>query len=215
MEKNGLEKVLVFHDYANLSRSAADQGIDLDHGHLLGYLGEGRFLVDAHCYVPIDPRNPHVRDREIEALWGQGYLVHTKVGTIAGETYKCNFDVELTLDMIRSAHDIRPDTIVLASGDGDFVPVVLELRRMGIRVEVASFSSSVSRKLLLRCSGHIDLDRYDQEWQGVRELPPATSIGEDHVTEDAETATDRAANRHAEVPDARFYQSCDQNNSTT
>ena len=201
MEKNTLEKVLVFHDFANINRSAADQGIDLDHGHLLDYLGEGRFLADAHCYVPIDPRNPHVRDREIDTLWGQGYFVHTKVGTHAGESYKCNFDVELTMDLIRLAHGIRPDIIVLASGDGDFVPVVLELRRMGIRVEVASFPRSTARQLQLCCSGYIDLDLYCRE--GLEANAPPEACIRQEGDEPPEEAPDHGTDT---VPEAWRYQ---------
>jgi uncharacterized LabA/DUF88 family protein len=151
------ENVVVFMDYANIDRSASDKNYQLEYGNLLEYLAEGRFLVDAHCYVPIDPRNEHKLDNEIMRLWSCGYLVNTKTGKIVGDSYKCDFDIEITMDMLRIAYELKPDIIVLASGDMDFIPVILELRRNGIRVEVASFESSMSRDMILKASGFINL----------------------------------------------------------
>src|SRR5207245_7682879 len=85
MEK---EKVVVFLDYANINRAATEKRCGLDYQHLLHYMGEERFLIEAYCYVPINPRREHRSDREIEEMWRSGYIVNTKVGNIAGETYK-------------------------------------------------------------------------------------------------------------------------------
>ncbi len=155
-----MEKIVVFLDYANINRTALDCGYALDYGRLLAYLSEGRFLVEAYGYIPLNPRNPFARDGEIEALWSQGYLVHSKTGAIAGDTYKCNFDVEITLELMRVAQQVHPDIIVLASGDQDFLPVVLALREQGIRVEVAAFPENAAREMALKCSGFIDLSLY-------------------------------------------------------
>lgn len=158
------ERVVTFIDYANINRGFEQYGAQPDYADLLAYLGEGRFPVEAHCFVPIDPRNPHARDREIEALWQAGYLVHHKVGAPAGDTYKCDFDVEITLELMRTAEIVRPDIIVLASGDKDFMPVLLELRRRGVRVEVAAFPGiNAAREVALKASGFIDLCRYVTE----------------------------------------------------
>lgn len=152
-----MEKLVVFLDYANIHRAAQTQGWPIDYGHLLGYLAEGRFLVEAHAFVPRDPRATTAMDRSVETLWSEGWLVHDKVGTLAGPHYKCDFDVEITLEVMRTAELVHPDIILLLTGDGDFVPLVLEARRRGIRVEVAAFVENTARELMLRCSGFIDL----------------------------------------------------------
>jgi len=157
MEK---EKVVFFLDYANINRAAREKRYGMDYHHLLQYVGEERFLVDAHCYVPINPRNEHRLDREIEELWRSGYIVTTKVGTIAGGTYKCNFDVEITMDMLKVVYQVKPDIIVLASGDSDFVSLIQEVRKSGVRVEVAAFEETAGPDILRKCSGFIDLAVY-------------------------------------------------------
>jgi uncharacterized LabA/DUF88 family protein len=157
MEK---EKVVFFLDYANINRAARENGYRLDYQNLLQYVGEHRFLVDAHCYVPINPRNEHRLDGEIEELWRAGYIVNTKKGTIAGETYKCNFDVEITMDVLRVMYQVKPDIIVLATSDSDFVSLIQEVRRSGVRVEVAAFEETTGIDMMLKCSGFISLGTY-------------------------------------------------------
>lgn len=144
-----MESVSVFLDYANINRAARDNGFELDYKHLLAYLCEGRFLIDAHCYVPLDPRSVHRLDGTIQDLWESGYIVNTKIGGISGSSYKCNFDIEMTMDVLRVAYHVKPAIIILATGDVDFVPLLLELRRGGIRVEVASFEQSAARDMVL------------------------------------------------------------------
>ena len=154
-------KVAVFLDYANVSASSNFIHCEVDYGALLSYLAdesESRLLQLAYAYVPIDPRREHAMDETIAKLWGYGYIVKSKTGTPAGNTYKCDFDVEMTLDMVRTAFDVKPEIVVIVSGDSDFIPVVLDLRDKGIRVEVASFNNSMSQKLSSRCSGIIRLD---------------------------------------------------------
>jgi uncharacterized LabA/DUF88 family protein len=158
------EKVVFFLDYANINRAAREKRYRLDYHHLLHYVGEGRFLVDAHCYVPINPRNEHRVDGVIEELWRSGYIVNTKLGTIAGGTYKCNFDVEITMDVLKVVYQVRPDIIVLASGDADFVPLIQEVRKSGVRVEVAAFEGTAGADILLKCSGFINLAVYYESY---------------------------------------------------
>jgi uncharacterized LabA/DUF88 family protein len=157
-----LRKTLFFLDFANINRTANDKNIQLDYKHLKSYMGEDRDLLDSYSYVPKDPRNEHKFDREIEGLQKAGYFITTKIGTYAGDTYKCDFDVEMAIDITKMAHLIRPDIIVIATGDSDMIPIVKELRRMGIRVEIAAFNSSMSKQLRLEATSFVDLDIYYQ-----------------------------------------------------
>lgn len=173
------EKVVFFLDYANTNRASREKRYRLDYQDLLQYIGEQRFLVDAYCYVPINPRNEHRSDGDIEELWRSGYVVTTKVGTIAGGTYKCNFDVEITMDVLKVVYQVKPDIIVLASGDADFVPLIQEVRKSGIRVEVAAFLETVGADLLLKCSGFINLAVYYEGYLAAQANEP----DEEHLDE--------------------------------
>ena len=174
------EKVVLFLDYANINRAARENRYRLDYHHLLRYVGEGRFLVDAHCYVPINPRNEHRVDGVIEELWRSGYIVNTKLGTIAGGTYKCNFDVEITMDVLKVVYQVRPDIIVLASGDADFVPLIQEVRKSGVRVEVAAFEETAGADVRLKCSGFIDLAVYYEDYLSAQNGQDEDSVAEQY-----------------------------------
>lgn len=176
MEK---EKVVFFLDFANINRAAKEKRYRLDYHNLLQYVGEDRFLIDAHCYVPINPRNEHRLDGEIEELWRSGYIVNTKVGSIAGGTYKCNFDVEITMDMLKVAYQVKPDIIVLATGDSDFVPLLQEVRKSGVRVEVAAFVETAGRDIMLKCSGFINLATYYEDYLAAQNGEPGEASIED------------------------------------
>lgn len=59
---------------------------------------------------------------------------------------KADWDVGLAIDAVKLAPKL--DTIVLATGDGDFVPLIEYLdMNMGCQVEVISFGKSSSSKL--------------------------------------------------------------------
>ena len=198
-----MEKVVLFLDYANINRGAREKRFRMDYQDLLEYVGEDRFLIDAHCYVPINPRNEHRLDGVIEDLWRSGYIVTTKVGTIAGGTYKCNFDVEITMDMLKVVYQVKPDIIVLASGDSDFISLIQEVRKSGIRVEVAAFEETAGADIMSKCSGFIDLAVYydgylaaqNGEQDGERsEEEFKDLIQSQHGEQDGETIADQIQN---------------------
>jgi uncharacterized LabA/DUF88 family protein len=192
MEK---EKVVFFLDYANINRGAREKRYRMDYHNLLQYVGEGRFLIDAHCYVPINPRNEHRSDGVIEELWRSGYIVNTKLGTIAGGTYKCNFDVEITMDVLRIVYEVKPDIIVLATGDSDFIPLIQEVRKAGVRVEVAAFEETAGVDILLKCSGFINLAVYYADYLAAQDGQQSEESVEEqykHLIQSQESDRDEA-----------------------
>ena len=60
------------------------------------------------------------------------------------------------MDMIRQMSKV--DSIVLASGDGDYSPVLDYLKNFGVRVEVIAFGKSSSSKLIEMADDFIDMD---------------------------------------------------------
>jgi uncharacterized LabA/DUF88 family protein len=50
------------------------------------------------------------------------------------------------------------DVFVIGTGDGDFVPLVKRLRRLGKRVEVAAFRASTDEALIAAADAFIALD---------------------------------------------------------
>lgn len=70
---------------------------------------------------------------------------------------KADWDVGITVDAIRISPSV--DTIILASGDGDFLQLIEYLENQGKRVEVVAFGRSASSKLKETADDFIDMEK--------------------------------------------------------
>jgi uncharacterized LabA/DUF88 family protein len=93
-----------------------------------------------------------------EALEKVGIETKTKnLQIFAGGNKKADWDVGLAVDAIKMAPKL--DTIIIVSGDGDFIPLVEYLKtNEGCQVEVVAFGKSTSSKLIEAADDFIDLD---------------------------------------------------------
>jgi uncharacterized LabA/DUF88 family protein len=66
-------------------------------------------------------------------------------GKFTGRIPKCNFDVEIAMDMIRKVE--KHDTVLLFSGDSDFAGLLRYLKHQGKKVVVVSARKPMSREL--------------------------------------------------------------------
>lgn len=74
-----------------------------------------------------------------------------------GGQKKADWDVGIVIDAIKIAPSV--DTIVLVSGDGDFVSLVEYLKNQGKRVEVIAFGRSASARLKEEADEFVDLGK--------------------------------------------------------
>jgi len=73
-----------------------------------------------------------------------------------GGQKKADWDVGIVIDAVRMAPNI--DTLVLVSGDGDFISLTEYLKNQGKRVEIIAFGRSASGKLKEIADEFIDLE---------------------------------------------------------
>jgi len=161
--------VLVLVDEANMTSAARRFQRRVDWLTLRKFLAdpdEGRRLIEMVMYVGLPPNLSNYRDRRekkqryIRWLEHSGFLVVTKEGVpkdVEDGTYKSNVDVVMAIDAMDLALSIRPDIVVLVTGDSDFAYLATQLRRRGIIVEVASDPQSQSETLRNSANGVIDL----------------------------------------------------------
>lgn len=92
-----------------------------------------------------------------EALGKIGIEIKTKnLQIFMGGAKKGDWDVGLAVDAIKLAPKL--DSIIIASGDGDFIPLVEYLQtNEGCQVEVISFGKSTSSKLIEAADDFIDM----------------------------------------------------------
>lgn len=114
--------------------------------NLLSEAVSGRKLIRAIGYG-ITTEEAH-EDKFFDALESVGYEIKTKdLQIFAGGNKKGDWDVGIAMDAIAIAPKV--DVIVIASGDGDFIPLVHYIRSTtGCRVEGISFGESTSTALI-------------------------------------------------------------------
>lgn len=154
--KHPEQRVAVFIDTQNLYHSARH----LYHARvnfaalLKKALGE-RKLIRAVAYVV----NTEEKEEQsfFDALQKIGIEIKTKdLQIFAGGAKKADWDVGLAIDAVRMASKV--DAIVIATGDGDFVPLVEYVRSNGTQIECIAFGRSSSARLKEVVDDFTDMD---------------------------------------------------------
>ncbi|HKW21602.1 MAG TPA: NYN domain-containing protein, partial [Ktedonobacterales bacterium] len=156
------ERIGVFVDVANLLYSARSQRMNIDFGRLLDFLRANRRLIRAHAYAPTNP-DPHAEQTFLSAVKGVGYRITTKnYKTFASGARKADMDLDLCMDIVRMVDADAIDTVILVSGDSDFLPLLEYCSDHGVRVEVAAFDDAAAMILRQSCDLFINLSQVDE-----------------------------------------------------
>ena len=140
------KNVAVFVDVANIFYAAKAAGVDIDYVTLLRSASAGRDLVRAYAYTGLDPDNENQRNFH-SFLARNGYKVVSKdIRKYGDGKVKANLDIELVVDMMKTARNL--DIAIVVSGDGDFAPAIRAVQEMGVRCEVISFRGNTSSDLI-------------------------------------------------------------------
>jgi uncharacterized LabA/DUF88 family protein len=140
------KNVAVFVDVANIFYAAKAAGVDIDYVTLLKSAIAGRDFVRAYAYTGLDPDNENQRNFH-SFLARHGYKVVSKdIRKYGDGKVKANLDIELVVDMMKTARNL--DVAIVVSGDGDFAPAIRAVQEMGVRVEVISFRGNTSSDLI-------------------------------------------------------------------
>ncbi|MEK7213186.1 MAG: NYN domain-containing protein [Patescibacteria group bacterium] len=143
--KHPEQRVGVFIDIQNMYYSAKNLfGAKVSFGNIVKEATAGRKLIRAIAYVV----RTETKEEQpfFDALYNLG--IETKERPLQiffGGEKKADWDVGITVDAIRLSPSL--DTIVLVSGDGDYLPLVEYLQNQGKQVEVMAFGNTASGRL--------------------------------------------------------------------
>jgi uncharacterized protein (TIGR00288 family) len=155
--KHREQRVGIFIDAQNLYHSAKNlYHARVNFGQVVKDALAGRALIRAVAYVITTESGDE--KNFFEALVKMGIETKTKdLQIFSSGSKKADWDVGLAVDAIKMAPKL--DTVILISGDGDFVPLVEYLKmNEGCQVEVITFGRSTSAKLKEAADDFIDLD---------------------------------------------------------
>ena len=150
------QRVGIFVDVQNLYYSARNiYNARVNFNEVLKEAIGGRKLVRAIAYVvQADMPEEHTF---FDALDKAGFEVKAKeLQTFTGGHQKGDWDVGIAMDIIKMMNKL--DVVVLASGDGDFIPLLEYLQMTGQLTETVAFGKSCSSKVKELTDHFIDLD---------------------------------------------------------
>ena len=154
--KHKEQRVGIFIDTQNLYHSAKNiykAKVNFD-AVVRESLGD-RKLVRAISYVVTTESGEE--QAFFDALQKLGIETKTKdLQIFFGGAKKADWDVGMAIDAIKMSPKL--DAIVLATGDGDFVPLVEYVRSQGCQVEVIAFGKSSSSRLRECTDDFLDMD---------------------------------------------------------
>lgn len=154
--RNPDQRVGVFVDVQNLYYSARNiYNARVNFNEVLKEAVGPRRLIRAIAYVvQADMPEEHTF---FEALEKAGFEVKKKeLQTWASGHQKGDWDVGIAMDIVKLMPKL--DVVVLASGDGDFVPLLEYLQMSGQLTETVAFGKSCSGKVKELTDHFVDLD---------------------------------------------------------
>ena len=161
--KHKEQRVGIFIDAQNLYHSAKNlYHAKVNFGQVVKDALASRSLIRAVAYVIATESGEE--QGFFEALGKMGIEAKVKdLQVFAGGAKKADWDVGLAVDAIKLAPKL--DTVILVSGDGDFVPLVEYLKtNEGCQVEVVSFGKSSSGRLKEVADEFLDLDQNPRKY---------------------------------------------------
>ncbi|MCB9811205.1 MAG: NYN domain-containing protein [Candidatus Nomurabacteria bacterium] len=156
------QRVAILIDTQNLYHSAKNlYKSKVNFGAIIKSALGGRKLIRALSYVVNTESGEE--SAFFEALEKVGIEIKTKdLQIFYGGAKKADWDVGIAIDAVKLAHKV--DSIILASGDGDFIPMVEYVKSQGCQVEVITFGRSASSRLREVVDDFIDMDENPQEF---------------------------------------------------
>ncbi len=168
------ERVAIFIDGSNFYHSVKGtfqiHDNQVDFAKLIEILRNKRMLIGVYYYnAPLDRgynfeiyRKQQKFFSELRKIPGF-HVVLCNMRKIKKANGKVEFavkgdDIYLATDMLSFAYENVYDTAILVSGDGDFVPVIKKVQKLGKKVENAYFSVSRSDFLRSVCNSSVLLD---------------------------------------------------------
>ena len=150
------QRVAIIIDTQNLYHSAKNlYKAKVNFAHVVKAALGNRKLIRAVAYVV----NTESGEEQpfFEAMEKIGIEIKTKdLQIFFGGAKKADWDVGMAVDAIKLAHKV--DAIVLATGDGDFIPLVEYVKSQGCQVEGITFGRSASSRFKEVVDDFIDLD---------------------------------------------------------
>ncbi|MCA8940099.1 MAG: NYN domain-containing protein [Planctomycetes bacterium] len=153
-------KVAIFIDGNNLFHAARGVNLEIDYASLLTFLQREEYLVRAAFYTGVKTGYDDGASRQQGFIYWMRrngfHVIEKQLRRSFDGSYRADLSVEIACDMLMISREV--DRIVLVSGADEFSYALQTISRTGCRVEIATFHSSLSPRLLENSDAFLDLE---------------------------------------------------------
>lgn len=160
---------------------------------LLNYLTQRFNLILKKAYACSfdDSMQPYIHDCMLNGI----DLVNCLPTRMHDTRKKNSIDIRMAVDVVSRVHtDPNINIYIIASGDGDFVPVISHVRQFANKVIIVGFRESTSVVLIANCDEFIEIDQLLE--QAPRTPPRANYRSEKIDRESYRRENPRQDNKH-------------------
>lgn len=132
------QRTIILIDGGNLNKSLEaleGENSRLNYEKLIKDVQRGRQLAQLRYYL----EGKKIHGGFVKAIRNEFFGVCVSTGKTS--------DIQITVDAMTMLHNVDFDTLILMTGDGDFLPLVEALKAHKKRVEIVSFQHSTSKDL--------------------------------------------------------------------
>ena len=143
--QNRNEKIEIFVDVMNVEKAAGRDVVD--YPCMIRCLAKGRQISVVRAYDQIVENNPDQKRLHL-SLKNEKIRIIIPKARCFNKDKQIGVDVQLTTDVVTSSIRSSCDTILIISGDGDFIPLIDAVKVSGKKIEFASFSEEANMNLV-------------------------------------------------------------------
>ncbi|MFX1274722.1 MAG: NYN domain-containing protein [Promethearchaeota archaeon] len=143
------ERIMIFIDNSNIFKGFIKYNIRADYDKLKEVISRGRNLIEIRLYEGVVYPLASKKKKWYKDLKNiSGYKVKTSFDKWTNDlAIEKKIDVKLAIDVIAKAYEDAFDTAVILSGDGDFLPMIKKVIKLGKNVEIWAFKYSLANTI--------------------------------------------------------------------
>ncbi len=152
-----MERVAIFVDVQNIYYTVKSAyGCHFDYSVFWGRVTSDRKLTNAYAYAIDKGDSQQIEFQRILKTLGFQVKLKPYIARRDGST-KGDWDVGITIDILESAREV--DTVVLASGDGDFAILLAKVQQdYGVKTEVYGVPTLTANALVQAAQNFIPIE---------------------------------------------------------
>lgn len=151
MRSAEIENVAVFLDAPNFYRCAKDNKLEIEPNDVMQIVKNFGRTVVAFAYLALKDGMP------VDYLARRHSQAGLEVKFVPPTYSSKDVDTTMVADIVQTSYEFNVDTIVIISGDADFIPAVEIARRRGKRVVLIAFQKNCSEALRCRADNFVAL----------------------------------------------------------